>query len=105
MQHALPGLHGQALQKQSSRVPEPPALPPQLVATVSWQFQIYMSVLITGFSALLHLGELSFPDDTSICDWRKITRHASVHLTEDHYRFTLSFHKADCLFARNEILG
>ena len=65
---------------------------------------LFLSMLITGFSALLRLGELSFPDDTSIRDWRKITRRASVWMTDDQYQFTLPFHKADRLFTGNEVL-
>jgi len=34
---------------------------------------LFLAMLLTGFCALMRLGELSFPNDTSIRDWRKVT--------------------------------
>ena len=65
---------------------------------------LFLAMLHTGFCALMRLGELSFPDDTSIRDWRKITRRSSVHLSDEHYEFTLPSHKADSLFEGNKIM-
>jgi len=65
---------------------------------------LFLAILITGFFALLHLGEMVFPDDTSIRDWRKISCWRTVSLSPDRFTFQLPFHKADHFFAGNEIL-
>jgi len=56
---------------------------------------LFLSMLFTGFFSLMRLGELAFPDDKVIQDWRKISRRRSVVLQEDSYSFQLPFHKAD----------
>ena len=65
---------------------------------------LFLAMLITGFCALMRLGELSFPDNASIRDWRKITRRSSIILSNKHYEFTLPSHKADSLFEGNKIM-
>ena len=35
---------------------------------------LFVSMLLTGFFALMRLGELTFPDDKSIHNWRKVTQ-------------------------------
>ncbi len=40
--------------------------------TPSHDYLLFVTMLVTGFFALLHLGELTFSDNTSICDWWKI---------------------------------
>jgi hypothetical protein len=39
-----------------------------------------LSMLFTGFFSLMCLGELAFPDDKTIQDWRKISRRRTVTL-------------------------
>ena len=34
---------------------------------------LFVSMLITGFFGLLRLGELTFPDDSTLQNWRKVT--------------------------------
>ena len=41
---------------------------------------LFVSMFLSGFFALLRLGELAFPDDPSICDWRKVIRRSSVKI-------------------------
>lgn len=65
---------------------------------------LFVAILLTGFSALLRLGELVFPDSQSLRDWRKVTRRSSLRYTATQYEFTLPFHKADRLYAGNQIL-
>ena len=65
---------------------------------------LFIAILVTGFFALLRLGEMVFPDSMKLRNWRKITRRRTVTLAPDRYGFTLPFHKADRLFAGNEIL-
>jgi hypothetical protein len=59
---------------------------------------LFLSIFLTGFFGLLRLGELVFPSDKAIRDWRKITRRSSVLVTSRHYEFTLPAHKADRYF-------
>jgi hypothetical protein len=57
--------------------------------------RLFLAMLLTGFYALLRLGEMAFPNDIRIHDWRKISRRRTVVVTETTYRFILPFHKAD----------
>ena len=61
-------------------------------------------MLITGFFALMRLGELTFPDETRLCNWRKLTKHSSVQVSADQYEFLLPAHKADPFFEGNHII-
>ena len=65
---------------------------------------LFLSMFLTGFFGLMRLGELVFPDDESLRDWRKITRRTSVCISPTHYEFTLPAHKADHLFEGCRIL-
>jgi len=65
---------------------------------------LFLSLFLTAFFALMQLGDLIFPDDYSIMDWRKVIRHSSVILHAGHYGFTLPAHKADHQFEGNRIL-
>jgi len=56
---------------------------------------LFVSMLLTGFFALMRLGELTFPDDKSIHNWRKVTQRKSVIVSDDAYKFHLPAHKAD----------
>jgi hypothetical protein len=61
-------------------------------------------MLFTGFFALMRLGELCFPNDIKLRNWKKITKCSSVKLSENHYEFFLPSHKADRFFEGNHIL-
>ena len=65
---------------------------------------LFVTMLLTGFFALLCLGELCFPDDKSIRDWRKLVKRASVIIHEDFYKFLLPHHKADHYFEGNHVI-
>lgn len=65
---------------------------------------LFTAQLLTGFFALLRLGELVIPDDNTLVDPRKITSRTSVILSGDDYRFFLPSHKADKFFEGNIIL-
>lgn len=41
---------------------------------------LFTALLVTSFHVLLRLGELTFPDNVSICDWCKVTRQASLQV-------------------------
>jgi hypothetical protein len=65
---------------------------------------LFISMLLTGFFSLMRLGEMAFPDDTRIQDWRKISRRRTVILQDNDFSFQLPFHKADRFFTGNTIL-
>jgi len=56
---------------------------------------LFTALLVTGFHALLHLGELTFPDNQAFHDWRKVTRRTSLCVHSQDYEFLLPAHKAD----------
>jgi len=66
--------------------------------------KLFIAILLTGFFALMRLGELTFPNDKSLHNWRKISKRYSTILTNDHYEFQLPSHKADRFFEGNHIL-
>jgi hypothetical protein len=52
----------------------------------------------------LRLGELTFPDDKNLHNWKKVTRRDTVHISDNQYEFTLPGHKADRFFEGNRII-
>jgi hypothetical protein len=65
---------------------------------------LFLAMLMTGFYGLLRLGEMTFPDDASLRNWRKVTRRNSVKVAATHYEFLLPGHKADRFFEGNKII-
>src|ERR1700678_2528198 len=65
---------------------------------------LFVSQLLTGFFALMRLGELTVSDDKSLIDHRKITTRTSVSISDNDYRFFLPSHKADKTFEGNTII-
>jgi hypothetical protein len=65
---------------------------------------LFVAMLLTGFFALLRLGELTYPDDVSIRDPRKAIKRASVQVTDHNYQFFLPGHKADRFFEGNIVI-
>ena len=65
---------------------------------------LFISMLLTGFFGLLRLGELVFPDEAALQNWKKVTRRHTVHIQEDFYEFLLPGHKADRFFEGNKIM-
>ena len=65
---------------------------------------LFLSLLVTGFQGLLHLGKLTFPDDPSLREWRKISRWASLQVQSSQYLFQLTAHKADKFFEGYKII-
>ena len=56
---------------------------------------LFGALILTGFHALMHLGELVFPDKKKLCNYHKIALHHSVILHPSQYSFFLPFHKGD----------
>ena len=65
---------------------------------------LFVAMLLTGFFGLLRLGELTFPNDISLQNWRKVTRRTTVKLQDSFYEFSLPGHKADRFFEGNRII-
>jgi hypothetical protein len=65
---------------------------------------LFVAMIVTGFFGLLRLGELTFPDDSSLQDWRKVTRRNTLKVLPSHYEFLLPGHKADRFFEGNKII-
>ena len=65
---------------------------------------LFMSMLLTGFFALLRLGELAFPNDKKLRNFKKVSKRSTVILTEEQYEFHLPSHKADPFFEGNRII-
>ena len=65
---------------------------------------LFVTGFLTGFFALMCLGELSFPDDKSLWDWHKVMHRDSVELNDDFYGFHLPHHKADPYFEGNRVI-
>jgi hypothetical protein len=65
---------------------------------------LFMAMLLTGFFALMQLGELCFPNDVKLRNWKKISKCSSVIISDDQYEFHLPAHKADCFFEGNRII-
>ena len=61
-------------------------------------------MLVTGFFGLLCLGEMTFPNDLALQNWKKVTRRNTVRLQDALYEFILSGHKADRFFKGNRII-
>ena len=65
---------------------------------------LFVSQLLTGFFALMRLGELTVSDDKSLFDYRKITSRTSLSLSANDYCFFLPSHKADKFFEGNIVI-
>ena len=65
---------------------------------------LFIAQMLTGFFALMRLGELVCPDDNLLLDPRKLTTHTSVTMSDEDYRFFLPSHKADKFFEGNTII-
>jgi hypothetical protein len=59
---------------------------------------LFAAILLTGFHALLRLGELVFPDKKNLRNYKKIALRFTVSILPSQYSFFLPSHKADPLF-------
>ena len=65
---------------------------------------LFAALILTGFHALMRLGELVFPDKKKLRNYRKISLRHSVSITPEQYSFFLPSHKGDRFFEGNIIL-
>ena len=61
---------------------------------------LFSALLITGFHSLSRLGELTFPDNPSLRDWKKVT----LVVRDNKFEYLLPAHKADKFFEGNRVL-
>lgn len=65
---------------------------------------LFVCMLWVGFLALLHLGELTIPDNVSLQNPRKLTRRSSLEFVPGGLAFWLPTHKADRTFEGSRIV-
>jgi hypothetical protein len=65
---------------------------------------LFCTLLCVGFFALMRLGELTFPDNITLRDPRKLIRRSTVRLQPTFFQFFLPGHKADRFFEGNTII-
>ena len=65
---------------------------------------LFVSILLTGFHALMRLGELCWPDNPALQNFNKVPKCQSVKWLDGAYQFTLPGHKGNKFFEGNEII-
>ncbi|OJT12052.1 hypothetical protein TRAPUB_11404 [Trametes pubescens] len=73
-------------------------------ANPSHDDQLFCAILLTGFHALLRLGELVWPDNTDLQTYRKVSLRKTVKIDANSFEYLLLAHKADAFFEGNRIL-
>ncbi|TDL28529.1 hypothetical protein BD410DRAFT_682895, partial [Rickenella mellea] len=71
--------------------------------STSFDDSLFLAILLTGFFALLRLGELTWPNNPDLQSYRKVTMRHTVFIDDQYYGFTLPYHKADRFFQGNEV--
>jgi hypothetical protein len=75
-----------------------------MVSAPSHDDLLFAAIILTGFHALMRLGELVFPDKKALRNYRKISLRHSVSILPSQYSFFLPSHKGDRFFEGNTIL-
>ncbi|TFK78970.1 hypothetical protein K466DRAFT_461601, partial [Polyporus arcularius HHB13444] len=66
---------------------------------------LFVALLLTGFHALLRLGELVWPDQRDLRSYAKLIRRTSVSMkASESFQFLLHSHKTDRQFAGDSVL-
>ncbi|KAI9056379.1 hypothetical protein FKP32DRAFT_1585757 [Trametes sanguinea] len=65
---------------------------------------LFLAILLTGFHALMRLGEFVWPDRRDLRTYRKLTLRTTVRLSPSSYEFTLPSHKADPFFEGSRVI-
>ena len=73
-------------------------------ASTSFDDILFLAILLTGFHGLLRLGELTWPDNSNLRDYRKVIMRSTVRVYPKSFQFTLPGHKADRLFEGSHVL-
>ena len=64
---------------------------------------LFVSIPLTGFHALLHFGELVWPDCVELQTVHKLSMHTSTKVDNNAYKYSLPAHKADPFFEGNHV--
>ena len=75
-----------------------------LSSSTNFDDHLFLAQLLTGFFTLFCLGEMTYPDDPSLRDPRKVTKQNSVHVDDSSYTFFLPGHKANRFFEGNTVI-
>ena len=75
-----------------------------LVSSPSHDELLFITLLLTGFHALLRLGEMVFSDKKKLRNYRKISLRHTVSILPTRYSFFLPSHKGDRFYEGNTIL-
>ncbi|KAF8223680.1 hypothetical protein L208DRAFT_1315704 [Tricholoma matsutake] len=77
-----------------------------LSSSLSYNYKLFIALLLTGFHGLLHLGELVWPDHRTLQDYQKIIMCNTVHYSQgsSSYHLYLPGHKANCFFEGNDVI-
>ena len=73
-------------------------------STMPYDDKLFFALLTTGFHALMHLGELVWPDKKELQDSRKLIMRHTVEFLPAGYAFYLPGHKGDRFFDGSCIL-
>ncbi|KAF5366590.1 hypothetical protein D9758_008950 [Tetrapyrgos nigripes] len=64
---------------------------------------LFLAILSISFLAIMHLGELVWPDSTAHHKLQKVTMRSTLSITDNVLEFSLPTHKADKHFDGNKI--
>ena len=70
----------------------------------SFDDNLFLAMLLTGFNALLRVGEMTWPDSPGRCSSLKLTLRHTCEVTPTSFSFRLPYHKGDRFFDGNTIL-
>ena len=65
---------------------------------------LFVAQLLTGFFALLQLGELTIPNRPHLCNPSKVVKQSSVTMHQESFTFFLPSQKGDRFFEGNTII-
>jgi hypothetical protein len=66
--------------------------------------KLFFAILLTGFHGLLRLGELVWPDNKSLQDYRKVILRHTTYIHDNSFDFHLPGHKGDRFFEGNQVI-
>jgi hypothetical protein len=67
-------------------------------SSTSYNDNLFLAILLTGFHGVMRLGELTWPDNKKLQDYRKVVMRNSVVINPKSFQFLLPGHKADRFF-------
>lgn len=80
------------------------SIAPQYLCDAYYDDILFFSLLLTGFHGLMRLGELVWPDQVKLRDYRKVICRNTVQLNQGSFEFFLPGHKADRFFEGNIVI-